>query len=59
LDVPLPGIGNWDDRLKNPKVWHFNFRGAHVERLVAGRERILLDPHCFAELAAVTCGSPK
>jgi pimeloyl-ACP methyl ester carboxylesterase len=43
MDAPLPGIGNWDDQLKNPKTWHFNFRGPDVERLVAGRERILLD----------------
>jgi pimeloyl-ACP methyl ester carboxylesterase len=43
LDAPLPGIGHWDDQLKNPKTWHFNFRGPDVERLVAGRERILLD----------------
>jgi pimeloyl-ACP methyl ester carboxylesterase len=43
MDAPLPGIGHWDDQLKNPKTWHFNFRGPDVERLVAGRERILLD----------------
>jgi pimeloyl-ACP methyl ester carboxylesterase len=43
MDAPLPGIGHWDDQLKNPKVWHFNFRGPDTERLVAGRERILLD----------------
>ena len=43
MDAPLPGIGHWDDQLKSPKVWHFNFRGPDVERLVAGRERILLD----------------
>jgi pimeloyl-ACP methyl ester carboxylesterase len=43
MDAPLPGIGHWDDQLKNPKTWHFNFYGPDVERLVAGRERILLD----------------
>src|SRR6516225_4448251 len=43
MDASLPGIGHWDDQLKNPKVWHFNFRGPDVERLVAGRERILLE----------------
>src|SRR5262245_36243090 len=43
MDSPLPGIGHWDKQLKNPKAWHFNFRGPDVERLVAGRERILLD----------------
>jgi pimeloyl-ACP methyl ester carboxylesterase len=51
MDAPLPGIGHWDDRLKNPKVWHFNFRGPDVERLVAGRERILLD-RFYNELSA-------
>ena len=43
MDAPLPGLGHWDDLLKNPMVWHFNFRGPDTERLVAGRERILLD----------------
>ena len=43
MDAPLPGIGHWNDQLENPKTWHFNFRGPDVERLVAGRERILLD----------------
>jgi len=51
MDAPLPGIGHWDDELKNPKVWHFNFRGPDVERLVAGRERILLD-RFYNELSA-------
>ena len=40
---PLPGIGHWEDQLRNPLVWHFNFQGPDVERLVAGRERIYLD----------------
>ncbi len=43
MDAPLPGVGRWDEQLRNPKVWHFNFRGPDVERLVAGRERIYLD----------------
>lgn len=43
MDAPLPGLGHWDDQYRNPKTWHFNFRGPDVERLVAGRERILLD----------------
>ncbi|WP_245286885.1 alpha/beta hydrolase [Bradyrhizobium sp. Tv2a-2] len=43
IDAPLPGLGTWYSLLSNPKVWHFNFRGPDVERLVAGRERILLD----------------
>jgi pimeloyl-ACP methyl ester carboxylesterase len=55
MDAPLPGIGHWDDQLKNPKVWHFNFRGPDVERLVAGRERILLD-RFYNELSATPAG---
>ena len=51
MDAPLPGLGHWDDQLKNPKVWHFNFRGPDVESLVAGRERILLD-RFYNELSA-------
>jgi pimeloyl-ACP methyl ester carboxylesterase len=43
MDAPLPGVGPWDEQLRNPKVWHFNFRGPDVERLVQGRERIYLD----------------
>jgi pimeloyl-ACP methyl ester carboxylesterase len=44
MDAPLPGLGTWEKLLaNNPSVWHFNFRGPDVERLVAGRERILLD----------------
>jgi pimeloyl-ACP methyl ester carboxylesterase len=43
IDAPLPGIGPWDEILKSPMLWHFNFRGPDVERLVKGRERIYLD----------------
>jgi pimeloyl-ACP methyl ester carboxylesterase len=43
LDAPLPGIGPWDEITRSPLLWHFNFRGPDVERLVAGRERIYLD----------------
>jgi len=43
MDAPLPGVGDWNAQLLNPKTWHFNFRGPDVERLVAGRERIYLD----------------
>ncbi len=43
IDAPLPGIGPWTNQLRNPKTWHFNFRGPDVERLVKGRERIFLD----------------
>ncbi len=43
IDAPVPGVGPWDDNLKNPLLWHFRFGGPHMERLVAGRERIYLD----------------
>lgn len=43
LDAPIPGIGPWDEILKNPLLWHFRFGGPDMERLVAGRERIYLD----------------
>ena len=43
MDAPLPGIGNWDEIIRSPALWHFNFRGPDVERLVKGRERIYLD----------------
>src|SRR2546426_8598605 len=43
LDAPLPGVGPWDEILKNPLLWHFRFGGPDMERLVAGRERIYLD----------------
>jgi pimeloyl-ACP methyl ester carboxylesterase len=43
IDAPLPGVGHWDQIICNPLLWHFNFRGPDVERLVKGRERIYLD----------------
>jgi pimeloyl-ACP methyl ester carboxylesterase len=43
IDAPLPGIGDWDNIIRSPALWHFNFRGPDVERLVHGRERIYLD----------------
>ena len=43
MDAPIPGIGPWDEILKNPLLWHFRFGGPDMERLVAGRERIYLD----------------
>jgi pimeloyl-ACP methyl ester carboxylesterase len=39
----VPGVGLWDEIIRSPRLWHFNFRGPDVERLVAGRERIYLD----------------
>src|SRR3569833_1642680 len=38
-DAPLPGVGNWQSLLVNPKSWHFNFYGPDEERRGAGRGR--------------------
>ncbi|HTV90772.1 MAG TPA: alpha/beta fold hydrolase [Stellaceae bacterium] len=27
MDAPLPGIGNWEQIARDPRLWHFNFRG--------------------------------
>jgi pimeloyl-ACP methyl ester carboxylesterase len=43
IDAPVPGVGPWEEILKNPMLWHFRFGGPDMERLVAGRERIYLD----------------
>jgi pimeloyl-ACP methyl ester carboxylesterase len=62
IDAPIPGIGPWEEVLKNPLLWHFRFGGPDMERLVAGRERIYLDrfwnefsatPSRFSEAARV------
>ncbi len=51
IDAPLPGIGDWDNIIRSPLLWHFNFRGPDEERLVRGRERIYLD-RFYNELSA-------
>jgi pimeloyl-ACP methyl ester carboxylesterase len=43
IDAPLPGIGPWEEILKNPLLWHFRFGGPDMERLVTDRKRIYLD----------------
>jgi pimeloyl-ACP methyl ester carboxylesterase len=43
IDAPLPGVGPWEELLKDPLLWHFRFGGPDMERLVKGRERIYLD----------------
>jgi len=62
IDAPVPGVGPWEEVLKNPLLWHFRFGGPDMERLVAGRERIYLDrfwnefsasPEHFSEAARV------
>src|ERR1700687_4547271 len=40
IDAPLPGIGDWDIIIRDPRLWHFNFR-----------ERISLD-RFYDELSA-------
>jgi pimeloyl-ACP methyl ester carboxylesterase len=51
IDAPIPGIGNWNTIVLSPLLWHFNFRGPDMERLVQGRERIYLD-RFYNELSA-------
>src|SRR3979490_847020 len=43
MDAPVPGIPPWDQIVRSPLLWHFDFGGPEMERLVAGRERIYLD----------------
>jgi len=43
MDAPVPGIKPWDEIVRSPMLWHFDFGGPDAERLVAGRERIYLD----------------
>jgi pimeloyl-ACP methyl ester carboxylesterase len=43
MDAPVPGIPPWESIVRNPLLWHFDFGGPDVERLIEGRERIYLD----------------
>ncbi|MFY0731688.1 alpha/beta fold hydrolase [Pseudomonas sp. NFX15] len=43
MDAPVPGIPPWNDIVRSPMLWHFDFGGPDMERLVDGRERIYLD----------------
>ena len=43
MDAPVPGVASWDQIVRMPALWHFDFGGADVERLVQGRERVYLD----------------
>jgi pimeloyl-ACP methyl ester carboxylesterase len=43
MDAPVPGVPPWDDIVRSPQLWHFDFGGPDAERLVKGRERIYLD----------------
>ena len=55
MDAPFPGLGTWEQQLLNPRGGTSTFRGPDVERLVAGRERILLD-RFYNELSASPAG---
>ena len=43
MDAPVPGVPPWDEVVRSPLLWHFDFGGPDMERLVKGRERIYLD----------------
>jgi len=43
MDAPVPGIPPWDEIVRSPLLWQFDFGGPDMERLVSGRERIYLD----------------
>lgn len=43
IDGPVPGIPPWNDIVRLPVLWHFDFGGKDALRLVHGRERIYLD----------------
>jgi len=43
MDAPVPGVPPWEQIVRNPLLWHFDFGGKDALRLVQGRERIYLD----------------
>lgn len=43
MDAPVPGIPPWEQIVRLPALWHFDFGGKDALRLVKGRERIYLD----------------
>jgi pimeloyl-ACP methyl ester carboxylesterase len=55
LDIPLPGLGPWDEIKANPLVWHINFHQVPglPEQLLAGRQpiyfRYFLDRGTFSD----------
>ena len=50
MEATPPGVGMWPQLLADPRAWHFNFHGAHAERLIEGREDIWLD-RCWTEFS--------
>jgi hypothetical protein len=53
MDAPVPGIPPWDEIVRSPLLWHFDFGGFDMERLVKGRERIYLDRFFGMSLLAI------
>jgi pimeloyl-ACP methyl ester carboxylesterase len=43
MDAPVPGVPPWEQIVRLPLLWHFDFGGKDALRLVQGRERIYLD----------------
>lgn len=43
MDAPVPGVPPWEQIVRLPALWHFDFGGNDALRLVKGRERIYLD----------------
>jgi pimeloyl-ACP methyl ester carboxylesterase len=43
MDAPVPGVPPWEQIVRAPALWHFDFGGKDALRLVKGRERIYLD----------------
>ena len=43
MDAPVPGVPPWEQIVRSPALWHFDFGGKDALRLVKGRERIYLD----------------
>ncbi|MFQ6552664.1 alpha/beta fold hydrolase [Aestuariibius insulae] len=43
LEATPPGVGFWSQLLADPRAWHFNAHGSHMEKLIEGREEIYLD----------------
>jgi pimeloyl-ACP methyl ester carboxylesterase len=43
MDAPVPGVPPWEQIVRLPLLWHFDFGGKDALRLVQGHERIYLD----------------
>ena len=61
MDAPPPGIGPWDEILKNPILWHFRFGGPLMAPIIP-KPRARTTPPSTASPAACTpgsCSSPR